>query len=403
MCAGCALSTSLAGPPGGKAAPPPTRARSSVVGFARLEGTVGFTIGHVDKDRGFDGTTLEEILAKANKRSCGVIMLEVESGGGIVTEGVRIAELLAKVQHEGIKVIAWYGEAFSAASWIPIAAKTAVAKPSGTCGGSVVYSVGPDGKPTAIDAKLASHPIGKIKNVASQSGRPHAFVDAIFVQDAELWIGEDGSLRALKERERDRCLDNEKTVLNLVATDAQACKFAVGIASTREEAAKIAGIKDFTWIELGDVARARSNKIANQEARWKVEHQDWIERIPHLFETIDKAVEIGRDIAKRDEAGDRLEKSDTQPVDESLRQLREIGRNYFSKNKKSPPPEFDPSFYLGPDTTALLKMSAAKSRVKKDVSDICDLLAEKKVSSIDEAEQIAERLRDFLLRTLGDD
>lgn len=371
------------------------------VGFARLEGTVGFTIGHVDKDRGFDGTTLEAILAEAKKKRCQMIMLEVESGGGIVTEGVRIAELLAKAQHEGVRVIAWYGEAFSAASWIPIAARTAVAKPSGTCGGSVVYSVGPDGKPTAIDAKMASHPIGKVKNVASQSGRPHAFVDAIFVQDAELWIGEDGSLRASKERERDRCLDSEKTVLNLVATDAQACRFAVGIAATREEAAKIAGLKDIKWIELGEVARARSRTIAIQEAQWRIEHQDWLERIPHLFEAIDKAIEIGRDVAKRDEAGDRLEKSDTQSVDESLKLLRRIGREYFYKNGR--PPEFDRSFYLGPDTTARSKLMAAMSRVKKDVNDICDLLAKKKVSYINEAEQLAERMRDFLSRTLKDD
>ena len=146
-------------------APP---AKSSIVGFAKLEGTVGFSSGFGGQ-AAFDAKTLRAILNKASAQKCECLILEIESGGGNVGVGEAILDELQSPTAKTMKLIAWYGVAGSAASWIPFACSTAVAKESSSCGGSVIYSVGADGKPEAVAAKMASFTIARVKNAASAS------------------------------------------------------------------------------------------------------------------------------------------------------------------------------------------------------------------------------------------
>lgn len=373
---------------------------ASAIGFARLEGRVGFSVTEIDSGLGFDGKTIQSIIGEARKHGCKTIMLDIESGGGLVNEGVKIAEQIMEAQRSGITVVAWYGEAFSAASWIPISAKSAVAKPTGTCGGSVIMQTDASGKPTAVDAKMASHTIAKIKNAASASGRPHAFVDAIFVQDAELWIGEDGTLRAAKSKETDRCLDSRSTVLNMPAADAKACGFASGIAETREEAAKLAGLTASNWVDLTQVAVARSKKVAADEQRWNALLVAATNNLPNLVRKAQEAIEVSLDIARRDEMGLFLEKSDIQQAQRVRASLKDEASRYFSST--SGDSSLDDSLYLGPYATVTAQVKLVRDRVRGDVARICDLLAKRTVSKAEEAQETLEQMQSFLSDLFGE-
>ena len=72
---------------------PPARKTTDRIGFAKLEGPIGFSAG-TTSPKGFDARAVTEVLESAKSQRCTVVMLEVESPGGIVPEGEKVVEAL---------------------------------------------------------------------------------------------------------------------------------------------------------------------------------------------------------------------------------------------------------------------------------------------------------------------
>ncbi len=378
-CAGApnGASTATAGPDEG----------APLIGYAKLSGAIGFRVDTLKHGTGFDATTVDEVLREAAKRRCAALMLELESDGGVVDHGVRIAEAIANAQREGLRVIAWYGNAFSAASWIPIAASDSISKPSGICGGAVMWSAGPDGKPTALEAKAVSHTIGKIRNVAHGAGKSDDLLHAMFLQDSELWVGRDGMIRGTKLRDDDRCLDSSKTVLNLAATDAVEIRLAKGIADDREEALGILGFKSVRWLDLDPVVAKRTKKLLSQERNWRGCVENWRRLLPHLQTVLNEAIMLSAKVAALDEAGAHIDKPTSQPAMMARQRLQDFKLRIEDCDLD----DLDPELIIA-DRPAREILEEAIRIMREDCARVLKLLRKQRLSAAKEAEEVADAL-----------
>lgn len=373
---------------------PPPGATVTKVAFARLDNGVGFSVEDIDSC-GFDGKTVSDLVEKSRKSGCAALMLEIESPGGLVHEGEKIVDTIIDAQAAGLTVIAWYGQAFSAASWIPFAAKIAVCKPTGTCGGSVIWAPGPDGKPSPVDAKMASATIGKVKNAARAGSKEPILVDAIFRQEAEVWLAADGSLHTAEPEPGSKCLDDSKTVLNMDARMAQSIGFARGTAMTRDEAVRVAGLASITWVELNDIVTARAKRVKDTEKKWESSSKKWFGLLGELFRKIDKAIDDSRASAQAYAQGAQFANPNAKTLGSRARkELRE-----FRSEKLGPalsPSDFDDALVLSGHGPIRAWVSDLQQRTAEGVRRIIELLETRELDKIDEAESVRDELRSYL-------
>jgi hypothetical protein len=351
------------------------------VAIARVEGTIGFK-GGVGAEPAFDSTTIERIVDQARRQRCKIVLLDLDSPGGYVHEGEKIIDIITQAQSDGITFIAWYGQAFSAASWIPLAAKHAISKPTGTCGGSVVLTTQPDGKRTALDAKYISATIGKVRNAAAAGDKPMALVDPMFLIESELWITKDGTLHASDPGDGSRCVDGATTILNMDAKLACEVKLATGIASSRDAAATCAGIGKVQWIDLSSVVRERVKAIAKSEEQFDTSAKTWLGLMPELIRLIDRAVVDSKTSADYHAAGKPGMRTDLKMMGSRARQRL---RDYYNKKLKPAmaPAEYDPGLLV--DTKQRTAVYDFQRQVMDRVARIMDLLDSRSNVAITEA------------------
>lgn len=382
-------------------APP---AKSSIVGFAKLEGTVGFSSGFGGQ-AAFDAKTLRAILNKASAQKCECLILEIESGGGNVGVGEAILDELQSPTAKTMKLIAWYGVAGSAASWIPFACSTAVAKESSSCGGSVIYSVGADGKPEAVAAKMASFTIARVKNAASASKRSPILVDAIFEQPKEVWINDVGTLagaRPVENASAWRCIDTAGSVLNMDTQTAIKVGFACGTATDRAGVARLAGVNPGKWIELTSIATDRAKALDATDKRCAKAIQTWFTHVDEMAALIQEAIAATFETASHYEA-EQVPSGDVKVLGKRARDKLNAHMKKLRDNAARI--DFDPD--IQPAHLLMLRFQsghgAIQDKINDRVKEIKDRLAEhstkKALVAERESKRIFAELKEFL-RTL---
>jgi hypothetical protein len=369
-----------------------TAAHAETIGHARLEGMVGFTSGAMDKP-GFDHVSLREVFDGALAKKCDVVMLEIESGGGIVPVGEKIVELLQERQNAGTKVVVWYGLAGSAASWIPFACPASVSKPSGMCGGSVIFSLDASGKPQAVDAKFLSFKIAKVKNAAKAVGRPELLVDAIFEQPRQVWLASDGTLldRKPPDGREATCIDSEAGVLNMDADTSVKLGFARGIAPDRDAAARACGLVPSKWVALTPLVEGRVRRLAAKDMAMRKSVHAWFTLIDEMVSKVDQAI-VATYVTASEYEADGIPDADTKlrgtrarkALNDHMAKVRDVGASLKFDEAIIPENSLESDFRTGHGV-----MQAA---VLERVSKIRDLLAKRSTKKAAEASGEAKRL-----------
>jgi len=369
-----------------------TAAHAETIGHARLEGGVGFQSGSMDEP-GFDHMSLREVLEGAAAKKCDVVLLELESGGGFVSVGEKIVELLQERQNAGTKIVVWHGLAGSAASWIPFSCPVSVSKPSGTCGGSVIFGRDASGKPQATDAKFASFTIAKVKNAAKAAGRPELLVDAIFEQPRQVWLASDGTL--LDRRPPDgrdaSCMDSEAGVLNMDAAMSVKLGFDRGIAADRDAAARTCGLEPSKWVDLTPRVEGRYLRLAAKDAALRKAVRAWFTLVDEMVSKVDQAIVATYITASKYEAdgtpdaGTRLLGTRARrALNDHMAKVRDVGASLKFEEAIFPANSLEHDFRKGHGV-----MQAA---VLDRVSKIRDLLAKRSTKKAAEASGEAKRL-----------
>ena len=200
-----------------------TESSSNLVVVIPLQGVVGPTL---DNDEWFSATDFEKTLNKAEKLNPAAIILEINSGGGLVATEERIIQMIIDSQGRGTRIVAWVFDAGSAAALITLACKEIFVMPSARVGAAVTIVSGESGtaslkslteKDPELAAKYESWKSAIHKSAAEATGRSPAIADAMRDMSKELWWSSAGGFSETRRTESDELIDGPKTVLTLTA------------------------------------------------------------------------------------------------------------------------------------------------------------------------------------------
>jgi hypothetical protein len=209
-----------------------------------LKGMVGVGLRHDE---------IEKIGKEADKAGPGqIIVLLIESGGGLVLEGDRIHETLKELKKRH-RVVAWIKEAISAAAFTAMHCDEIYFMRVGAFGSITMFA-----GQTAISGSELDAWLVKIGEVAELGGRNAQVAKCMVTKPLEVSydIPEGGGPKDAvfyNDLRGKFVLDTKDTMLTLNADQALHSGWADGIADTEDELAKQLGLPE--WKEASDAGR----------------------------------------------------------------------------------------------------------------------------------------------------
>jgi hypothetical protein len=173
---------------------------------------------------------LEECFAAAKKVGAEIVILDINSPGGLVSEMESICQTIIN-WHGRLRIVAFPREAYSAAAIISLCCREMGVGSNSRIGAAVIVQSGEDGL-SAVDAKMASPHHALQRQFMAASGRPYEVVSAMTIQETQLWwSAEEGFTTTAPSSSDDaqwKQVDGASTVLTMTGNDAIEWGLAVG-------------------------------------------------------------------------------------------------------------------------------------------------------------------------------
>ena len=213
---------------------------AELVYVIKLHGTVGKIPG--DNDTACTADSLKASLDAAAKEKATVVVLDIEGPGGLVTQMRYMVKVLLDAQVNGMRIVAFPRDAFSAWSIISLACKEIVVTPTTRMGAAVTikrqgngFVEAPEEK-DAVSQKFAAPWNALCRQVTDLTKRSPAIADAMQLQQSELWWSPTKGFAAQMGSENDwEQLDDGVTVLCLTGAEMLKTKIALGEVKTINE------------------------------------------------------------------------------------------------------------------------------------------------------------------------
>jgi hypothetical protein len=225
---------------------------------------------------GFRTQEMEAIAKEADKWGPGqIIILEINSGGGLAIEMERIHYVLKEIKKRH-RVVAWIEEAISAAAATAGNCDEIYFKTEGTLGAMTMFAGG-----TAAQGEELRRWMDTAAKIFETGGRSKFIAWAMIDEKALLSYDKDpvtGEVTWHNDLSGEFDLSDDKQNLTFTSSVAVHCGFADGIADTPEDLAKLLDLPE--WRELSDYGRRISKDWLATVERAKFE-------IPLLAEQLD--------------------------------------------------------------------------------------------------------------------
>lgn len=194
---------------------------------------------------------IEMVAAEADKWGPGqIIVMEIESPGGLVSEIYKISDVLREVRKRH-RVVAWIKEAISAAAVTAMHCDEIYFQRAGSLGAATMIR----GRDTVSDDLLLPF-MSEIGQVVQNNGRPPMVFYAMVKAKAILTYTKDPKTGKPEFHDHitgepgEVVLSDEKDNLVFNASNALDSGFSQGVADTKEELAKCLGLPE--WYEVSD-------------------------------------------------------------------------------------------------------------------------------------------------------
>lgn len=237
-----------------------------------LEGMVGLEF-RVDE--------IEAIAKEADKYGQGqIIVLQIKSGGGMVTEMEKISKSLREIRKRH-RVVAWLQEAISAACATAIHCDEIYFMTEGTAGSMTMFAGGVSVK----DRELANW-LEVAGDMMEQGGRSPYIAHAMIEDQHECSYDKDpvtGEVTFYPDTSGEFILSRKGENLTFNSTNAEHCGFSDGTADTTDELAELLDLTE--WNEISDAGREM--------------HRDWMDMVEKANEEIPKLLvrlQMARDV-----------------------------------------------------------------------------------------------------------
>lgn len=175
--------------------------------------------------------TLKKCIAKARKVKATVIVFEVDSTGGRVSELIDMLKTLE--DNKDIRFVAYIKQAASAAAFFSMACPDVVMSDTGMIGACVIYRKDAGGIPKNIEEKFESAARARFRAVVASAGHDPLLVEGMMRTEIVLSLTEAGGKpRIVKGEKGDKIFKAKDTILSLTGQEAIECGLSVGLADS---------------------------------------------------------------------------------------------------------------------------------------------------------------------------
>ncbi|HVX84776.1 MAG TPA: hypothetical protein VH253_08170 [Phycisphaerae bacterium] len=178
---------------------------------------------------------LEKSLADALLRHPTVVVLDIDSPGGLVGEAEQIIKVI-HAYNAKLRIVALTDQDLSAAAILSLSVKEIYVKPTSTIGAATAFQMSNANLPADIQEKMQSAWRAVARNSAEEGGHNPLLADAMIDSSLELHV-ETGAAGApvIKEGPGDRTLVHQGKILTLTSHEAVDCGLAVAIVENMDD------------------------------------------------------------------------------------------------------------------------------------------------------------------------
>jgi len=232
-------------PPAPKA-PPIVKYKGPTYYLVPLRGQVGTHMLAVN---------LRKSLDDAMRRSPSVVILDIDSPGGMISEAQRIMAVLREYTGR-LRIVTLAGRTLSAAAILSLSTREIYMRPAGMIGAATAFKMTSFGLPQAIDEKFQSTWRAVARSSAEAGGHNPLLAEAMIDNKVELhWVEQGGRKLVRRGRGRGRnVLTTRGRLLTMTAGEAVACGLAKGKVDTYDALGRALGMD--TWTECRGLGTA---------------------------------------------------------------------------------------------------------------------------------------------------
>ncbi len=224
-------------------------------------------------------------VAQAKRDLYDLVIFEINTYGGFAISGLDLGELIANVDREDIKTVAYIPEkAISAGALIAMSCHEIVMGPTASLGDCEPIFTKPEGGIETAPEKLQSPLRERFRTFAKRNDYPPALAVAMVTKDLEVWELElkDGSRRYVLKRDLDKeirelgdNLANEHVVVEKGHLLTMGTQEAVKYGFCKHVA------KDFD--EVLELYNLKGATVRRAEVNWSEELARWLEKLAPLL------------------------------------------------------------------------------------------------------------------------
>ena len=214
---------------------------------------------------------LEKLLDDAISRKATVVVLDIDSPGGAVSEAKRILGVLERY-NKRIRIVALADQDLSAAAIMTLSVKEIYVKPTSTIGAATAYIPGQPNLSPKVEEKMQSAWRAAARNSAEQGGHEPLLADAMIDNAIELHLETDISGKpVVKEGAGQKTLCHRGRILTLTSREAVNCGLAAGQANDLAELGQALGMPN--WQPCDGIASAYAAYLPLRRAAFEKQIQ----------------------------------------------------------------------------------------------------------------------------------
>ncbi|MBT6270397.1 MAG: hypothetical protein HOI88_08650 [Phycisphaerae bacterium] len=208
-----------------------------------LTGEIGFVHGEMSSEANwFCADHLEQMFKRAKNAGVKIVVLEINSPGGLVIERNKICDVIQKYRAE-FKMVAYPHDAFSAASTVAMTCDEILAAPDSKIGAAVVLRGG-----DAVEKKYASADASVVRSYLLNANRQGEISDAFSIVSKELWFDKKNKKCASSELDDSGdwiMVDSADTILTLDSSELMQYEIAVAKVNSIQEYFPTYAVSDY--------------------------------------------------------------------------------------------------------------------------------------------------------------
>jgi hypothetical protein len=213
---------------------------ASKIAFITLEGMVGPSM---------NAAALRESVKKIEDEEPDILVLEIDSGGGFLSEVKPLSDVIEKFLKPKYRVVVWVDSAISAAAMTAITSEEIYFQSKGNLGAATAYS----GEGKAVKGEELELILRMMEDISRRGDHNPLVVRAMQIRmDLSSDIDDDGRVTWRDDLNGKYIVSTRDRILTLNAIDAVKYKFARGVADSRNELAEMLGSSE--WVEVGQKA-----------------------------------------------------------------------------------------------------------------------------------------------------